>query len=126
MDDFYLPFVVARAQRSAAPAVRRRPMAAMSAKTTTGVRAMIASRAKRRLRRLRQSSVEDWKPQPDRCDSDGNTYTSVVVPSSCRVERGSTERELVVRSSDENWKGILIYYNILRYRMIYENSYTDL
>lgn len=50
--DVYLPlFVVARAQRSVAPAVRRRPMAAMSAKTTTGVRAMIASRAKRRLRR---------------------------------------------------------------------------
>jgi len=49
--DVYLPFVVARAQRSAAPAVRRRPMAAMSAKTTTGVRAMIAPRAQRRLRR---------------------------------------------------------------------------
>jgi len=103
--DVYLPFVVARAQRSAAPAVRRRPMAAMSAKTTTGNWAMVASRANRRLRRRCRRL---WRTENhNRIDV---IVTAVAVaamrirPSSSlrRVERESTARGLVVRSSNEN------------------------
>lgn len=123
-DGVNLPLVAvqsaARAQRSAAPAVRLRPMAAISAKTTTGVRAIIPSTAKRRLCRLfrpQRKSAND-----NLCDAAVTAAMRIIRPSSSSLRRAVSN----VNRPRADWFARRTEIEKERYYIMYITIYYDM